>query len=39
MQWAHELNPQILEFQPRNTDARQRSEQVGMHAHRKIYGK
>ena len=34
MQQAHELNPQIPEFQPRHIDERQRSEQVGMHTER-----
>jgi hypothetical protein len=28
------LDPQIPEFQPRNTDGRQRPEQVGMHTER-----
>jgi hypothetical protein len=31
MQQVHELNPQMPEFQPRNMDERQRSEQVSMH--------
>jgi len=34
MQQAHKLNPQIPEFQPRNTDERQKSEQISMHTER-----
>jgi hypothetical protein len=33
-QQTHELNPQIPEFQPRNTDGRQRLEQTSMQAER-----
>jgi len=36
MQKVHELNPQIPEFQPRNTDGGQMSEQVGMHTERSV---
>jgi hypothetical protein len=36
MQQAHELNPQIPEFQPRNIDERQRYGQVGVHTQRSM---
>jgi len=36
MQQAHKFNPQIPEFQPRNTDEKQRSEQVSMHTERSM---
>jgi hypothetical protein len=36
VQQAHELNPQVPEFQSRNMEERQRSEEAGVHTARSM---